>query len=597
MANETSSPTPATTPAQTTTPVVTVPGGTTPSKTPTAVAPPNLTPSNATSPAMLANHAPSTIQKQKLDVNTRPPYTPLMITIMEGAYANKVLDLGFNVVEWAESQNIEWSDTEGQGIQQGTTFKSIGPQTYSFKLEFWDNNEDIRQLVKNVKHIVELTDGMSRPPLLQLKIGHATIDNVVCDGSFSEHYDTPLPTGKGFRHGTVDISLKLVSGKGSATALNPVLSRTPLLDYKNKTTQTDRAKQAVNAKTTKLLAQCLNPAGSEALQSILDNNQLGNVNALLALPADTFIQMATAGISADILKNPQIQAKIKTDLATLMAKNEDGINPTQVSALATALKSGSPIGLPAQFNAPQAIQITNPDGTTTVQNKSLFELVNGDYQTIANAIQTQALNPDSPVFDPAVNPTAAARLNQTASCGLSLRAAGGLLIANPTASEAAVIAGINNALSNKNLSDADLKKLFSLPVNTPETVIRKLRKSGPYNSKSDFLQKASGYQQGLTGYTLWSGFDKVDSSTLSAINTFFKVDPKTNTGPTDDEIKKAFGINDDQLVIIKNGGKPFKNKQDFINKLSSQPGLEGKGNTIWLTFQQTQVLPKLSSNA
>lgn len=135
------------------------------------------------------------------------------------------MDLDFNIVEMFESQTAEWANNQEKSIRGSSNFNNVSLPTFNFSLEFWSNNEDIRQLVENVAHVQDITDTDVRPPLL-LQIGSASIEPVVCT-SFEPKYDTPLPGGKGFRHATVSLAFKLLGRKNSKHLLAPPL-RLPL---------------------------------------------------------------------------------------------------------------------------------------------------------------------------------------------------------------------------------------------------------------------------------------------------------------------------------------------------------------------------------
>lgn len=535
------------------------------------------------------NYVPSTIRGSRLDPRSGPTYTPLTITITQGTHANQVLDLGVNVFELSESQNANWEDNQSLSIRVGSNFKNLSPRTFTFSLDFAHETEDIRQLVENVAHIQEITSRTLAPPYLQVRIGLSTIFPVVCT-SFEPKYDSPLPFNKGFRHATVNLTLKLIGGKGSIHQLGPPLASTPLSDYGHNTSVAEQNIQGSIGAAQALLIPCLGQSGSDEITNLIKNNQLSDVAAILKLSPKAFVEMAIAGIDPKVLKYPAIQVKLSSDLALVMAQNEPGISTNNFKALADALISGDPSHLPS--NLTTTFSVTESDGTTnTTTQQSIYSLTSRDYGVILAAIQSQKLNPTDPIFDSknvsGSSATALKRLNNIGSCGLSLRVNGSPTVGNVTESEANLLSTINNTVNDSSISDKQLALFFGLAPNTPKTVIDKIRNSGPYTDKNQFIANASNGQSGYTGYTLWSGFDKVESNAMSAANALLN-----KPGVTDNDIKKAFNLNSDtEASAIK--GQSFNSKADLLLALASanSGGSSTDANKYWLAFKKGVVLP------
>ncbi|QLE46326.1 hypothetical protein FD723_39645 (plasmid) [Nostoc sp. C052] len=522
----------------------------------------------------------STLTKQEREPWSRD-YSPLQIRFLTGAYKDQLLEVGFNIKELATSQSAEWEKGKNQSIRVGHNFVSISPRTFNLTLEFWSLNEDIQQLVENTAHLHEITDNSATPPKLQFAFGSTLIDPLICT-SFNFKYDTPLPNKKGMRHGTVDLVFELDAGAGTKHQLAPPLASTPLGDYKQQTTRAERQKRGIinNAKTQ--LAPCLSPESNAAIGSIFEENRLGDPTAIANLPSDTFINLALAGsISKEILGRIEIQEKLKNDLAERLAIKEEGVGQNK-QTLKSAIISGDASSLPAEFTESQTISYESPEGKPLTKTESLFEQISGDYQSILTAIQEQKLDSSSPIFSTKNSTTAIQRVNAIGKCGISLRRLGAPKVTDVQGSNAALLAGINNAIALAK-NDEEIKTIFNLASNTPETVIRKLKNSQPYKTKEDFLRDASYNNLGITGVVLWSSFSKHESGVLADVNALI-----TKEGVTDDEIKKQFGVDDKQLVALKNGGKPFLTKEDFlkaVSKESKENPLNGGGNKIWRDFQ------------
>ena len=530
----------------------------------------------------------ATITKQERSPRFDAQCNPLEISFLSGPYRGMVLDIGLNIQELSESQSADWSDAKGTNIKVGSNFTKITPRTFNIKFEYSDLREDIRQLAEAVSHTQELGKDNWTPPLLRLLIGKTSIAPVVCT-QFDVTYDEPLPKKNGFRHSVVSMSLKEIAGQGSKSQLGAPLvsSKTALQQYAADTSEQDKAAIGQNKVTQILLAPCLGEEASAKIADLTQKKQLDDVATLLSLPPEIFLNMVVAGlIGTETLKNPQIAEKLKRDLAEKLAKDSPGMNPVNIRATAEALYSGSPGGLPASLNMPVP-------GT----NRSPFEKMLAEYQAILDAMQTQKLNETDPIFGKgtfdekqeksSVEPGAAGTMINSFGCAISLRRSGSpALAAKPVESDNKAIAGINQALANPKLSDKEVAVMFKLPTDTPETVIRQLRNGGPYKSKEDFLQKLANSRNGVTGYVLWQNFEKRDKENLDKINSFLA---KENLA--DDEIKKAFGVNDKEVAIVRNGGKPFKSKQEFLDK-TTKPGPppdSSRGYQAWETFWKNNL--------
>lgn len=528
---------------------------------------------------------PATLTKQKRDPRFSPEYNPLEIMFLSGAYQGKILDVGFNIQEFSESQSAEWSDCEGTNIKVGSNFVKITPRTFSLKFEFSDIREDIRQLVEAIAHTQEI-DGKSKtwtPPLLRIVVGGTTISPVVCT-QFDITYDEPLPDKKGFRHGSVSMSLKEIAGQGTpAQFASPLVSQeTYLQTYAKNTSEQDKSRMGQIQTTKALLAPCLGEEMSNQIAEIIDNKKSDDIETLLALSPEAFLSMVTAGlISPETLKDPRITEKLKRDLATNIAKSEPGVSPVFTREVAQAIMTGDPSSVPDFLKVP-----------IRGESISQFEKMVADYNVILQAMIDQKLDNSDPIFGKPTDKGATGKATDTSAntmidlfgCALKMRNLGSATLGNKSTnneSDTATIKAINRALSNQKLKDAEVAKMFGLAENTPETVIRQIRNSGPYQSKEDFLKKLAINRNGVTGYVLYQNFNNREAANLKAINELV-----TKQGVTEDEIKKAFGANDEQAKLIMNKGKPFKTKQEFLDKLAKagNPPDLAPGYTLWENF-------------
>jgi hypothetical protein len=527
----------------------------------------------------------STLQKSRLDPKLTPRYEPLKIMCLTGAYARQFLDLGCNSMTLSESQSASWNETEGNSVRQSLVFKNVSTRSFELELDYWDNNEDVRQLVENNAHLQEITDFSHSPPDLQIITGTAPIDPVVCD-SFTPTYDCPLPGNRGWRHGVVRLGLKLRSERNSKHELAPALSPTPWGDYKRKTSASERSKQAVLAQVEGLLEPCLGEKGVQQVTSLIKSGDINNPDKLLQLDPNTFIQLAATGFPSAIAKDPRIQEKLKSDLALTMVTKENGMNPVYVRTMAQALVSGDSSQVPAVYLEPVTVVGESKDGQKTKKSTNLYEMMQADYGTISQAFLEQKLSPNDDVFNRDKNPTASQRVTNLASCGMGMRSAGAPLFSDVSGNDAVVIKGLNEALANPKISNDQIRQMFGLPASTPETVIRKLRSSAPYDTKEEFIKEASANSKGFTSYNMWSSFTSNENNTLSKINGLLQ-----SGNLTDDQIKEYFGVISPQDIKKIKESKNFSTKENFL-ALFGTPGtgnLEGQGNRFWMNFKLNEA--------
>jgi hypothetical protein len=551
---------------------------------------PNTKPDSTDGARTSALYAKSTLERSHRDPKFTPAYEPIRIMFLTGAYAKQFLDLGTNTMTLSESQSAQWETTKGSSVRTSSSFKNIEPRRFNLDLDYWDNNKDIRQLVENCAHLQEITDFSHSPPDLQIINGTATIDPVVCT-SFEPTYDTPLPGNRGWHHGTVKLTFELRSEKSGRHELAPPLGPTPLGDYKKKTNAADRAKMAAFAQVEALLEPCLGKEAVQKLETMMRLNQLNNPDNLLKLDSETFLQLAAAGFPNNIMSDPRIQQKIKTDTAVVMAKRENGMNPIYMRDVAQALLLGDTKRVPEVYlqstNVVAEKVTTDKDGnfvssTNSTTSKSLFEMMKNDYDVIVNSILNGKLSSSDDVFNRDKNPTAGQRIQGMVSCGLGMRNQGAPLFAGQTNTDAAQINGINQLLSNPKTTDAELKRILGLPASTPETVLRKLRSGVPYDNKEDFLKSATTNRQGFSAYNMLSSFSSAEAATLGKMNEFLQ-----QKDLTDDQIKEAFGLTSPQDIKKIRDAKAFKDKDQFLAAFGSAGtnNLTGPGSQIWVKFQ------------
>lgn len=432
---------------------------------------------------------PSPLQKQHRDIRGQPDYIPASITFLTGDFRGKVIDLGLAMNEISHSESAEWESQESDWIRPGLNFKKLSNRDISITLTFFDLNIDISHLVENIKHLKEVGSEEKTPPRLLFVQGDLRAVECVCT-DVQDKYSDPLPFSKqkgknGFRKCEVSITLRMAGGLNNSNALGGPLTSTPLLDYKNSTTAAERQRIGRQAVIQELLAPCLGAVGSAALQGLLDARQQDNPTAISALDPNTFVQAAIAGVfSVETLKSDRLRAKLQHDLALVMAQNEGGVSNT-----------------PAVRNFANALASANPSGLSKALQDQ-YGSVKPDYDKIMDAIQDQKLDTSAEIYDRNKNASAASRLYDSGNCGLDMRRMGAYALSPVQAEDAKTLKLLNEFFAGKP-SDDDIKTRFGLET---EEQVRTLKNGQPYQTKEEFLSRASSRTAGLTGYKLWSTF-------------------------------------------------------------------------------------------
>jgi hypothetical protein len=374
---------------------------------------PQITDKTETKPVDNNPYGQSTLKQMAWENGKGVRHEPVTIVFLTGDYAGQKLDLGFNVFELSENQTAAWGEVEARGIRGALQFDRLSNRTFTLNFEFWSDSDDIRQLVENIAHVQEISGKDKTPPTLSITLGKAKISPVVCT-NFDSKYSHPLANQGGFRHGLVTLGLKLDGGANSPHATGKPLSATPLADYASQKSETEKETLGAIARINEVLAPCLGDEGSEAIQALLSDNKINDPAEIASLPPRSLVNLAVSGLNPHVLSDPVVQTALADALASTIATTEPGANVNQIEAVARALRGGDASGVSGDITVPGL------DGTSQIQR------MQADYQTILESIQDQTLGADSPIFDRSTNPTAAARLNRAASCGLGLRSAGGL---------------------------------------------------------------------------------------------------------------------------------------------------------------------------
>lgn len=440
---------------------------------------------------------PSPIPGQSKSPRSQPNYTPVKIVFLTGDYKGQQIDLGLGINELSGGQSANWEELAQSNIRQGLTFKNLTPRNISFDVTFWSWEHDVSHLVENLKHLQEITSvrstaagGLPYPPLLLLTIGSQRF-SVVCT-EISDKYEHPHPENKGFRFCTCSLTFKQISDKTTPDSLGRPSTGTPLLTWLGNTTDQERERQAQQSIVEESLFNGVTSEQSEQVRGIIKDNALNDKSRILELDPKSFVNLALAGgFSKELLADPEVQAKLKKDLATLFAENADGIlseDPRYFRLLTEALESGDPSNLPEVL-------------------REQFDDYKKDYNVIYQAIEKQALDSTSNhgLFTKPEFLNARRRLFDFGGRGLELRQAQVFSGNIEDALTSKVVEDINEFLSKESgKSDDEIKEAFGLQTSQQ---IRILKNRQPYSSKQHFLNELRVFESdGLSGSGTWSKF-------------------------------------------------------------------------------------------
>ncbi len=434
---------------------------------------------------------PSPLQSQRQRPRGEPDPEPISITHLTGPYKGQKMTLGQWLGVWASEVNhqnsAQWQARNADHIRNGANFSRLGRRTFALSLQFYDEEHDISHLAENLATLTQIGEEDETPPLLLLRQGALVARPVFCT-NIDTNYKEPYAGKTGYRVAELKLNFELQAGKDSEHALGPPLVATPLTDWKLARTREERQRQGVQAVVEELLAPCLGEQGSEQVQQLIASDKLADVSALAALEPNAFVQAAIAGmIPKQALENEAIQAKLRQDLASVLALSEDGIGAVDGESprrFARAIQSGNFNGISADLQ-PQAQQ------------------AQGDYQILLKAIGEQKLGENDDVFNRTANPTAGERLRRLGSCGISLRQVGADKIAGAgNAGDRETLGEINQLLAGE-ASDLEVQERFGLES---QSQVRALRNGMPYSAKEEFVRHAARKGDGVSGYVMWSNF-------------------------------------------------------------------------------------------
>jgi hypothetical protein len=437
---------------------------------------------------------PSPISGQSKSPRGQPDYTPVKIVFLTGDYKGQQVDLGLGINELSGGQSANWEELAQSNIRQGLTFKNLTPRNISFDVTFWSGDHDVSHLVENLKHLQEITSvrstaagGLPYPPLLLLTIGSQRF-SVVCT-EISDKYEHPHPENVGFRFCTCSLTFKQISDKTTPDSLGRPSTGTPLLAWISNTTDQERKKQAQQAIVEESLFNGVSSEQSEEVRKLVEDNALNDKTRILDLDPKSFVNLALAGgFSKALLADPEVQAKLKEDLATLFAENADGIlseDPRYFRLLTEALQSGDPSNLPEVL-------------------REQFDDYKKDYNIIYEAIEKQALDSTSNhgLFTKPEFLEARKKLFAFGGRGLELRQAQVFNDNIEDAQTSKAVEDINKFLAEK--SDDEIKEAFGLQ--RPGQV-RIIKNRYPYSSKQHFLNELRELESdGFSSSGAWSKF-------------------------------------------------------------------------------------------
>jgi hypothetical protein len=531
------------------------------------------------------------IVRQVFDPRFQSRAEPVEIMLLTGKYKGRILDLGFNALTLSEEQGAGWSDAENTNIRVSSNFRNIRTRTFTFTCEFSALNENVRQISEALSHTHEITDESFTPPLLRLFLGDTVIYPCACT-DLKWNYDEEISGQIGWRHCSVDLSIKLISSQGSPHQLAPpILSQKTYLEAAvDALSESERQRQGELAVARGVLDPCLGEEGNQQIQELIEQQRLADPSAIAQLDDEAFLQAAGAGlISKEMLQNPIISEKLFNALAKRLAERAIGNRFDLIDDVVQAIKTKDSSGLPPFLTS-----------TPVGQSISSFDRLVTQHGKIYESILNQRLNPADSIFQPTTSVSledalingssgdeAAIAILDILSCGLSLRRLGAeRLVQDPASqveSEATALEGINRAIAS---GDKDLlRRVFQLDLDQATGIIERLLANGPFKSKSDFVKQTSPDESQVNGYVLWSNFYQEEYKTLQAINQVL-INPQT----TVEGVMSEFKMSKAQAEKLLGDRKPFDSKQSFLERLNSDPSKpaiqDPVANQAWQYFQQ-----------
>jgi len=424
---------------------------------------------------------------------------PCKIVFLSGPYKGKPLNLGNGIIKSDQSQQQNRRNQEGHSLRLGSNFVNISTRDFNLTLEFYSPDKDISEWVENCMTLQQIDPATGNAPTLLYTEGEIkSVAPLICRG-IKVSKEHPFPGGKGFHYAKVDISLELLGGKESEHRFAKPLMDTELTRWNKKITDAERERQGTIATATAVLAKCLTPQENQQLTNLLEGNKAGNIGAVAGLSSSALMQAAVAGlIPKEVLE--KLGSKLDDAIANEIAGKTNGVGKYS-GRLADAIQTGNTGGLPADL-------------------KSQVEQLQVDYAAIKKAISNQDLSRNSSVFGRSAT---AQTLIKIAACGLTMRQSGasgiskdqsnppewdayfqaklGQKASDQVARDQFVKDEINKALSDKNVTDAQIVEKFGL---ANEQQAKKLRNYQPFKSKDDFILRAS--SAGVVGRSIWASF-------------------------------------------------------------------------------------------
>jgi hypothetical protein len=409
---------------------------------------------------------------------------PITITFLDGAHANREIDLGIFQAGFSSSQGADWGTEEGKTIRAGGKFNKINPRTSRLDVEYFFLNEDSSFLTENLAHMTELIPDLKRPAQLHLTVGAEEHSPVVCN-SINVSKSVPLPGKKGYRRATVSLEFTLFGGAQSEHQLGKPLAPTPLNNLRLQESPEAAIARQLEGAVNLLLAPCLGDQGTSAVHDLIKNNQLNDPGALASLPSGALTQLAVGGlIPEDMLKNDVVRDTLREDLAGSMASATPNVGTGSTGrryARALGTGDGSRLG--------------------TELRSGLVETRN-DYTVIADALTqggdwSKTINVNS-------NPSALEKLTQFASCGMSLKDTGAAIPRGSQTEKLNRINQINDFLS-PNPDNAAIMERFGVDSKGADR-IRNAFKSSEFSDELDFGKRAG--TNGMAGLGIFERYQE-----------------------------------------------------------------------------------------
>lgn len=451
---------------------------------------------------------------------------PLVLVPMSGRYQGMTYKvgewLGVAANEISQSYGANWEEVASGIYVPNVNFKSLTQEKFSVTLAFHSDIADVAHLTEGLKHLREISDDTTSPPILLYKQGSMKCFVVLTSVSVKYSYPnggkptTDSAAGLGFKYAE-SVSLEFIqvaalNGGFGGTSRGGPLTSTPQESIASKLTDKQRKQLSQRTIIDAAIGDCMPPESTAQIKRLIKEDKLSDPSALLALDASAFVSLAIAQKIPSTLyaSNPQILKKLEVDLAIFIAQQEDGVQRTPGKVAPGVVTNGfaAPRNLANYYiasnaDAPAKLARLGPDLQSQAPNGRKA------YQDILAAIKTPEGVDKTP--DLRKDQTGNRLSKRSFACALNLARAdlssiSGVQLTNDPAVIAKLAAFKDR---RKALTEDDLKAAKTAFGLTGNNDVKKLFAILPVADRSAFelaVNQAFGRGGRISGTALWSKF-------------------------------------------------------------------------------------------